>query len=128
MPTPRKGYYLADGTTRVPSVTTITGRFKDSGGLIYWAWQQGVDGKDFREERDKAAEAGSLSHAMVEADIKGQNPKELLLAAPENVRAGGMQGYQNWRTWIDQSKAEVIPRLYWSSYVLKQVCIGCQLE
>jgi len=36
MPTPAKGYRLKDGT-RVPGTTTITGRFKDSGGLIHWA-------------------------------------------------------------------------------------------
>jgi len=36
MPTPRKGYYT-DAGKRVPGVTTIIGRFKDSGGLIHWA-------------------------------------------------------------------------------------------
>lgn len=65
---PRQRYKLADGTV-VPSVTTILGRFKDSGGLIYWAWQQGMDGKDYRETRDEAAAAGTLAHAMIEARI-----------------------------------------------------------
>ena len=27
---------------RLPSVTTIIGRFKESGGLLYWANQQGL--------------------------------------------------------------------------------------
>lgn len=59
-------YKLKDGT-KVPSVTTILNRFKDSGGLIHWAWQMGIEGKDYREERDKAADIGSMVHAAVEA-------------------------------------------------------------
>jgi hypothetical protein len=63
-------YKLADGTV-VPSVTTVLGRFKDAGGLIHWAWSQGMDGKDYRETRDAAATAGTCAHAMVEAHIRG---------------------------------------------------------
>ena len=42
MPTPRTGYHTADGT-RVPSVTTILGRFKESGALIAWAGKVGYE-------------------------------------------------------------------------------------
>ena len=66
MPTAKAGYYLVDGT-RVPSVTTVLGRFKESGPLIHWAWGLGIQGKDYREERDKAADAGTLAHAAVAA-------------------------------------------------------------
>jgi len=55
---------------RLPSVTTILSRFKESGGLVHWAWQLGMEGKDYRKVRDEAASAGSLAHEMVEADIK----------------------------------------------------------
>ena len=43
-----KGGYKLDGK-RVPGTTTIIGRFKDSGGLLYWAFEQG-----------KAAERGEI--------------------------------------------------------------------
>jgi hypothetical protein len=36
MARPKGGYRNAEGV-RVPGVTTIIGRFKDSGGLINWA-------------------------------------------------------------------------------------------
>lgn len=71
MPTPRQGYHLKDGT-RVPSVTTVLSRFKESGGLIHWAWALGKEGKDYREVRDQAADAGTLAHAAVEAWIHKQ--------------------------------------------------------
>lgn len=60
-------YRTQDGK-RVPGVTTILSRFKESGGLLHWAWEQGRDGKDYRESRDAAADAGTCAHAMIEAD------------------------------------------------------------
>ena len=66
-------YRLADGK-RVPGVTTIIGRFKESGGLIHWAWNLGKEGKDYREERDNAANAGTLAHSAVEAWIHQKEP------------------------------------------------------
>lgn len=35
-PTPKEGYYV-DGK-RVPSYSSISGRFKESGGLVWWSW------------------------------------------------------------------------------------------
>lgn len=65
MPTQHQGYFLKDGT-KVPSVTTVLSRFKDSGGLIHWAWKLGTEGKDYRQVRDAAADAGTLAHAAVD--------------------------------------------------------------
>ncbi len=42
MATPKEGYYV-DGK-RVPGVTTVLGRFKESGGLIHWSWKIPFDG------------------------------------------------------------------------------------
>jgi hypothetical protein len=36
---------------RLPSVTTIIGRFKESGGPLYWANQQGLEGKTLDQAR-----------------------------------------------------------------------------
>lgn len=105
---PAEGYKL-DGK-RVPGVTTIIGRFKPAGGLIHWAWTQGRDGKDYRETRDAAADAGTLTHDMVEADIYGatfdesQYKPELL----EKAR-GAFNAYQEWKaqTQLEVAEAEV---------------------
>jgi hypothetical protein len=64
----RKPYQLKDGTA-VPSVTTVLARYKESGGLMWWAYKQGKDGKELYEKT--AQHSGTLAHAMVEADIKG---------------------------------------------------------
>ena len=59
---------------RVPGTTTIIGSNLgwSKNGLIHWAWQQGVDGLDYRASRDKAADTGTIAHAMVEKELKGE--------------------------------------------------------
>lgn len=90
MATPTEGYFvtLPDGTKKkVPSVTTIinsglAGYSKDA--LMYWAWDQGKQGLDFRETRDKAASTGTVAHSMIEAYLHGQEyvpDPELILTA-----------------------------------------------
>jgi hypothetical protein len=72
MPTAAKGYYTADGK-RVPSVTTILGAFKSNvDGLLWWAWNEGREGRDFRETSKKACDAGTLAHDAVEHWIHGK--------------------------------------------------------
>lgn len=72
--------YMDQAGEVVPSVTTIIGRFKDSGGLIYWAFKEGcAQGQEKAKDptlhfdlyRAKAAEAGTMAHDLVEAHIKG---------------------------------------------------------
>ncbi len=69
MPTPRKGYWL-DGK-RLPSVTTVLGKRKDPGGLLFWANKAGLEGKTLDEARQGAPEAGTLAHDAIEAYIHG---------------------------------------------------------
>ena len=81
---PTQIYKTKDGK-RVPSVTTITGRFKESGGLIWWAWDLGIQGIDYRKVRDSAADAGTLAHAMICEKHAG---KETGIDDEGNVYAG----------------------------------------
>lgn len=70
MPTPRQGYKLKDGTP-CPGTTTVISRFKESGGLMQWAFKQGKLGKKhLYEDAEKAADIGTYAHALVEAHIK----------------------------------------------------------
>jgi hypothetical protein len=56
---------------RLPSVTTIVGRFKDGGGLVRWAFRRGRDGLDMNA-KDRAADAGTLAREMVTAHLHGK--------------------------------------------------------
>lgn len=103
MPTAASGYRTADGK-RVPSVTTIISKFKESGGLIHWAWQLGIDGKDYRTERDKAADAGTLAHSLVEQWIKG---RQLLIEGDEDTTKKAFNAFNIFLEWAQQTKLQV---------------------
>jgi predicted RecB family nuclease len=91
-----EAYKTADGK-RVPSVTTILSRFKDSGGLLYWANNQGLDGKTLAEARKAPLDTGSLVHRMIEAEIHGDERPEV----PEEYAAGVESAYGAWREWME---------------------------
>jgi len=112
---PDRDYRLADGT-RVPGCTTIIGRFKESGGLIHWAWKLGTEGKDYRRERDKAAAAGTLAHTMIEyyIDCKEKPDLEDLRVFCEDIRIGEKEyelaegGFSAFMDWVGFMNVEFV--------------------
>jgi len=61
---PANIYKNAQGK-RIPGVTTVISNLGWSkGGLMHWAWEQGINGIDYKETRDKAADTGTIAHAM----------------------------------------------------------------
>lgn len=104
MATAKGGYFLKDGVTRVPSVTTVISRFKDAGGLIHWAWNLGKEGKDYREVRDDAASAGTMAHSAVENWIKGD--PVAFQGAPEVCKRAEV-AFGAFLKWADQTHLKV---------------------
>ena len=82
---------------RIPSVTTIISRFKDSGGLLYWANQQGLEGKTLDESRSEVTTPGTIGHQMVEAHIHGQeySPEQY----PADLVAKARAAFAAYLTW-----------------------------
>ena len=62
--------YKVDGI-KVPSVTTILGRYKNSIGLISWSNKLGLEGKSYHAELNKAGDIGTALHELAELHIKG---------------------------------------------------------
>lgn len=109
MPTSAKGYYTADGK-RVPSVTTILGAFKSNiDGLLWWAWNEGREGRDFRETKQKAADAGTLAHDAVEHYLHSHDfPWAYHKAIVDvDVFSKAQQSFDAFRRWADQSNLKV---------------------
>lgn len=109
---PTAGYKNAAGE-RVPGVTTIIGRFKDSGALLHWAFAQGKlaeQGKisSLYEKRDEAADAGTLAHALIDASIHGEDQGPLLAAAPETIRDKALNAFAQFQKWREQSGIEIV--------------------
>jgi len=111
MPHPKGGYRNKDGK-RIPGVTTIIGRFKDSGALLWWAYSQGQAAErgeinSLYDKRDEAAEAGTLAHLMVECHINKENfePDQ---DYSEDTYALAEQGFENYLHWADNNNLVIV--------------------
>jgi hypothetical protein len=101
MATPSKGYWI-DGV-KLPGTTTIIGRFKESGGLLHWAFKQGQSGAaSLYEKRDEAADIGTRAHAMIEAHINGEVPVE------DNEQA--INAFNMYLKWEKQTNLKMLSR------------------
>lgn len=109
MPTPKKGYFLADGS-QVPGTTTVLGRFKESGALLRWAWAEGKAGRELYENRDKAADIGTAAHAMVEARINGEDPeaRDELAGLDETGRNKARNAFRMYEQWASMSNLKIL--------------------
>ena len=91
----------------VPSVTTIIGRFKDSGALLYWANKMGREGKTLDEARQAEMTAGTLAHTLVEMSLGGdENPSVDGQASPEVV-ARAKNAFDAYRKWAKMTAVEI---------------------
>ena len=110
MPHPKGGYKLKDGS-KVPGVTTIIGRFKESGGLLYWACEQGKaiergEISNLYDKRDEAAEAGTLAHLMVEAYINGHTFN--VSKYPQAIQNQAQQAFGAYLTWERMTNLKIV--------------------
>lgn len=114
MPTPTKGYKLPNGT-KVPGTTTVIGRFKESGGLIYWACRQGQASPELPVEealygvQNKATDIGTCVHAMVEAHIKQLDHQDVLdeSGLTDEGIDKAVSGFEAYLAWERMTKLEI---------------------
>lgn len=115
MSRPKGGYKLKDGSSAI-GVTTVLNRFKDSGGLLWWSFEQGKAAErgeinGLYDRRDSAADAGTLAHDMAEAFTKGENPDKILedgKGYSDEVIEQATRAYFSFLHWYRQSNVEVI--------------------
>lgn len=101
---PSGGYKNAAGK-RIPGVTTISGRFKDSGALIYWAWDQGRQGIDLNAAREAAMDSGRACHDMIDCHLHNRTFQrvgwdEVVLKKADHAFLGFLE-------WADRTKLKV---------------------
>jgi len=84
---------------RIPGTTTVIGQNCgwNKGPLMWWANQEGLAGRKHTDTSQRAADAGTLAHAMVEAHIRGRDwspnghPPELVARAQ-----GAFEAFCEW--------------------------------
>jgi hypothetical protein len=125
MATPRQGYRIASGE-KIPSVTTILGRFKESGGLVQWAYKQGREHENLSMRNlpapihlydvvGKAAEAGTIAHDLIEQHLlhgklflPGEPLPECAANADVDVIKKARNSFAQFLEWNSQTKLRVI--------------------
>ena len=128
---PTQPYRTKDGK-RVPGVTTILSRFKESGALLHWAWEQGRDGKDFRETRDAAADAGTCCHEMIEADwhhtaFDRSKYQEESLKKADHAFLSYLEWKQQTGLTIEKSELSLVSEAYRFGGTMDAVIVGNHL-
>jgi len=109
MPTPKKGYLF--NNKKVPSVTTIIGRFKESSGLMSWYHKCGVDGVSPYEEGRRAADAGTAVHDMIQLWLDDKPmPKDILLEyeIDHEQAEWAESAFKAFCDWDKQNKFEIL--------------------
>jgi len=87
----------------------------DPGALMYWAWNLGTQGIDYRKERDKAAGTGTITHALIDADlleenavVPGADDFEVTTEVYADMRKRADIGFKAYQDWRASSKLEII--------------------
>ena len=57
-------YRLKNGK-RVPGASTVAKIGDDPSALMYWAWDLGKQGIDYKKAREQAADIGTLAHFLI---------------------------------------------------------------
>ena len=103
---PAIAYYNKAGV-RVPGTTTIIGGNLgwNKRALMHWAWNEGMEGRNYRETADAAADAGTIAHAMIEADLKGQDWRDAVdsrkvTPEAESLALTACEAWQEWRETV----------------------------
>lgn len=101
-----RGYRL-DGK-KLPSVTEILGRFKESGGLIRWAYKQGLDGLELYGKSNQACEIGTVVHDAVETYIHGGEGEAVISSSPlsDEAKNDASMSFGAFLAWEKEANVE----------------------
>jgi hypothetical protein len=111
---------------RVPSVTTIL-HILDKPALLKWAYECGVQGIDYTKVRDKAADIGTLAHALILDKIVGATEPSFDKGeyAPDDLAHAKLllKAYEKWATG-----KEILPILVETPFISDEYQYGGTLD
>ena len=103
--------YINAKGERVPGVTTVIGGSLgwNKSALLHWANKCGQDGHYHYDVSQKAADAGTIAHRMVECFIHGKDvPTKEESTWDDDAKQKGEQALLNFIQWSESVKFEVL--------------------
>ncbi len=125
---PTINYKTKDGK-RVSGVTTIIGGNLgwNKQALMYWANAEGLDGRNHRDTAQRAADAGTIGHYLIDCHIKGHKPD--LSQYPQELISKGETCFLNFLEWqkmvnlhVEATEINLVSEVY--GYGATPDCIG----
>lgn len=103
MPRPKAGY--GPGIVGVTTVLEVWGQNKRA--LMHWAWSLGMEGRDYRQVGQEAADVGTLAHLLIEHHLKGL-PEPDLSQYPAELVSKAETAYLNFLEWLTDNRFEML--------------------
>lgn len=125
--------YINEKGEKLSGVTTIISQNLgwNKQQLMYWANQEGLAGRNHRDTAQRAADAGTLGHYLIDCDIKGIPPDTSKF--PKEILEKGETCYLNFLEWkkmvnlrVVATEVNLVSEIY--QYGLTPDCIGTVTE
>lgn len=95
--------YRSKNGTLLPGASTIAKVGGDSvEGLLYWAYNLGRTGRDFKKVREEAADIGTCTHFLIEAFLKSMEPDTSEFSG--KVLEAATHGFTNFMDFWERGK------------------------
>ncbi len=108
-------YKNAAGKKISGSTTIIGGNLGwNKEALKYWAWSEGIEGRNYKDTVKKAADSGTVAHYLIECDIKEVKPDlnvefaAVLDSLTPEVITKAERSFYNFLNWKKQMKIVVV--------------------
>lgn len=98
------GGYRNRAQKRVPGTSTIAKLADDPEGLHHWHWEQGIEGRDYRDTKAQLAAAGTMVHEAAEA---WKQKREYRFAGDPAIVAQAERGFGAFLEWAHQTKLTI---------------------
>ncbi len=92
---------------KLPSVSAIINRFKESGALIGWAWKMGKEGRDLRAARELTI--GVLVEQCIEDYLLGTSRPFPVGTTPADVEKS-TRCFDGFKAWATEHHVELVER------------------
>jgi len=85
--------------------------------LMYWAWKEGTEGRNYKDTSSRAADAGTIAHYLIECDIKGKDPdvsqyEQELVDKAETAYLNYLQWKQNVNFEVFEAEPHLVSEMW----------------